>query len=407
MIKLKLMKTKFTFLLVMFITTMTFAQNGINYKAVIKDNLGNVVANDLIQVQFRILEGLAQTDVYSETHSPTTDANGVVILNIGEGALLSGSPAFSTVDWANDIHYLEVSVNIGNGLQNLGITEFKTVPYAITSGDKFWDKDSNHVYVLSENIGIGTNSPSERLAINDLNNAGISLEVPLLSNTSKIEFRNGLETGAHTFYKIENRSDNLRFEIDSDLNSTSGFQNKMTLNYSGLSLENGTRINEFSTDGTLSGNSHNAVPTEQAVKEYVDNKTPVLFKVRGSGFAVKDIDGGTEVETDIWAVEVYDTANSFNTITDRFVAPSSGYYFLHAVIRQSNFVTPAYFRIRFNVDTASQYTTIVDGDTVKTEVSGIYYLSAGQQVYVLLRNYSVGEDERMDGSGSWFEGYKL
>ena len=32
----------------------------------------------------------------------------------------------------------------------------------------------------------------------------------------------------------------------------------------------GTSINEFSTDGTLGGNSDNAVPTEQAVKTYVD-----------------------------------------------------------------------------------------------------------------------------------------
>jgi F0F1-type ATP synthase epsilon subunit len=35
-------------------------------------------------------------------------------------------------------------------------------------------------------------------------------------------------------------------------------------------LETGTSINEFSTDGTLIDNSDNAVPTEQAVKTYVD-----------------------------------------------------------------------------------------------------------------------------------------
>jgi len=37
-----------------------------------------------------------------------------------------------------------------------------------------------------------------------------------------------------------------------------------------LTLANGTNINEFSIDGTLSGNSDNAVPTEKAVKTYVD-----------------------------------------------------------------------------------------------------------------------------------------
>jgi len=40
---------------------------------------------------------------------------------------------------------------------------------------------------------------------------------------------------------------------------------------SGLNLQNGATVNEFSTDGTLAGNSNTAVPTEQAVKTYVDN----------------------------------------------------------------------------------------------------------------------------------------
>lgn len=39
----------------------------------------------------------------------------------------------------------------------------------------------------------------------------------------------------------------------------------------------GTTINELSTDGTLAGNSDNAVPTEKAVKTYVDAATNVFI----------------------------------------------------------------------------------------------------------------------------------
>jgi hypothetical protein len=39
-----------------------------------------------------------------------------------------------------------------------------------------------------------------------------------------------------------------------------------------LMLREGTSINEFSVDGTLSGNSTFAVPTEKAVKTYIDTK---------------------------------------------------------------------------------------------------------------------------------------
>jgi len=44
-----------------------------------------------------------------------------------------------------------------------------------------------------------------------------------------------------------------------------------TFGSTGLTMSLGTNINEFSTDGTLSGDSDNALPTEKAVKTYVDN----------------------------------------------------------------------------------------------------------------------------------------
>ena len=43
----------------------------------------------------------------------------------------------------------------------------------------------------------------------------------------------------------------------------------------GVTLANGTNIDEFSTDGTLGGNSDLAVPTEKAVKTYVDGRIAV------------------------------------------------------------------------------------------------------------------------------------
>jgi len=46
-----------------------------------------------------------------------------------------------------------------------------------------------------------------------------------------------------------------------------------TFDSDGLTLASGTSVNEFSTDGTLAGDSDDAVPTEKAVKTYVDNQT--------------------------------------------------------------------------------------------------------------------------------------
>ena len=126
---------KIIFLIAVLITTLSVAQTEnetINYKAIIKDNLGNVVANNNnVLVQFKILEGVAQTNVFEEIHSASTDANGFLIVNIGDGTLLSQSlDAYINIDWASQDHFLNVQIDTGSGMVDVGTTAFKTVPYA-------------------------------------------------------------------------------------------------------------------------------------------------------------------------------------------------------------------------------------------------------------------------------------
>jgi len=70
-----------------------------------------------------------------------------------------------------------------------------------------------------------------------------------------------------------------------------------------LTLDYGTSINEFSTDGTLAGNSDNAVPTERAVKTYVGSYVGSNGDNLGNHIATQNIrlsgyylsnDGGNE-----------------------------------------------------------------------------------------------------------------
>ncbi|RED42123.1 trimeric autotransporter adhesin [Winogradskyella eximia] len=117
--------------LLMLFTITTFAQQGINYKALIKDANNAVVANTAVTVEFSILQGVAQTNVYQETHTPTTDANGIIIINIGEGAVDSG--VFADIDWASDTHFLNTQIDTGAGLTDMGTTAFNAVPYALSA----------------------------------------------------------------------------------------------------------------------------------------------------------------------------------------------------------------------------------------------------------------------------------
>ena len=69
---------------------------GIPYQTVVRDEQGNPVADQELTVRFYIQRELpshsdAQPLLYSETHTATSDANGLVRLQVGEGTPVEGS----------------------------------------------------------------------------------------------------------------------------------------------------------------------------------------------------------------------------------------------------------------------------------------------------------------------------
>ena len=79
-------------------------------------------------IQFTILEDGA-INVFKESHVSITDSNGIIIVNIGEGNVINGS--FNNINWGGFPHYLKTEIDYGNGLTDMGTTEFKAVPYAL------------------------------------------------------------------------------------------------------------------------------------------------------------------------------------------------------------------------------------------------------------------------------------
>ena len=143
------MKSRLTLIIVLLIVTISSAQNGINYKAVVKDGSGNILESSPVTLQFIIYDG-AQTAIYEESHALNTDANGLVMANIGEGAVGDGD--FSSIDWDSDDHYLNVQIDIGAGFVDLGVTQFKTVPYAMHANTA---ANVTGLEALDEGNGIG------------------------------------------------------------------------------------------------------------------------------------------------------------------------------------------------------------------------------------------------------------
>ena len=112
------------------------APNGINYQAVIRDNMGTLVANSPVAIRINIRQNSASgVVIFSEKHLVTTTQYGLVNFVIGAGAFLNGGP-FATINWGNGPYYLDLGVAF-SGLPNpttymaYGTQQMMSVPYAL------------------------------------------------------------------------------------------------------------------------------------------------------------------------------------------------------------------------------------------------------------------------------------
>ncbi len=127
------MKQVFALLISILITVSVLAQSPqkMSYQAVIRDASGVLVTEQLVGMQVSILLGATDGPVvYSETQTPTTNANGLVSIEIGTG--ISGYD-FSTVDWANGPYFLKTETDLGGGTSYSieGVCQLLSVPYAL------------------------------------------------------------------------------------------------------------------------------------------------------------------------------------------------------------------------------------------------------------------------------------
>ena len=111
----------------MFATTMTMAQSGFNYQAVIRNN-GEVVSNQDVTLRISIMNGDAVC--YQETQKTKTNAYGNITVSVGSGTATIGT--FSAVPWATMQLTLKTEVDLdGSGsFDDMGQTTIHTVPYA-------------------------------------------------------------------------------------------------------------------------------------------------------------------------------------------------------------------------------------------------------------------------------------
>ncbi len=128
------MRKLFTIFAAVLLTANVFAQSPekMSYQAVIRDASDNLVTSQPVGMQISILQSSASgSEVYVETQTPTTNANGLVSIEIGTGTVVSGT--FETVDWENGPFFIksETDPTGGTNYTITGTSQLLSVPYAL------------------------------------------------------------------------------------------------------------------------------------------------------------------------------------------------------------------------------------------------------------------------------------
>jgi hypothetical protein len=114
------------------------APNFFSYQAVVRDASNELITSQAVGLRVSILQGAVDgLVVFAETHVPSTNQNGLFTLQVGSGALVSGT--FSGIDWAQGPFYIKTEID-PQGAANYTIestSQLQSVPYALyanTSG---------------------------------------------------------------------------------------------------------------------------------------------------------------------------------------------------------------------------------------------------------------------------------
>ncbi len=124
-----------------------------SFQTVVRNSQGKLVLNKSIGVRISILQSTsAGTAVYVETHTQSSNSNGLLTLEVGAGSVATGT--FAAIDWSQGPYFLktEMDVNGGTNYTILGVTEFVSVSYAKMAENA---NNANSVKTLSNGANVG------------------------------------------------------------------------------------------------------------------------------------------------------------------------------------------------------------------------------------------------------------
>ncbi len=128
------MQRIFTLILVLLSCTKFLGQapEKISYQAIIRNADQSLVSASKVNLKMVLRQkSVTGAVIYEETHATSTNDNGLVSLEIGQGTESTGN--FSKIPWVEGPFFLEIQadVNGGTNYELMGVSELLSVPYAL------------------------------------------------------------------------------------------------------------------------------------------------------------------------------------------------------------------------------------------------------------------------------------
>ena len=218
------------------------APQKINFQSILRNSSGEVIGNSSVSLKISILSGsINSSSVYSETHAKTTDASGLISLQIGNGTVISG--IFANIDWGGASHFIKLEADFSGGSNYvvLGTQELMSVPYAL-----YATKTDTSVLNLTSRLATKL-SGTDTVSLSNRINAKAPLANPVFTGTVSGVTKTMVGLG-----NVDNSS---------DLNKPVSTATQTALDLK----ENASN----KSDASL-GTSTILYPTQNAVKTYVD-----------------------------------------------------------------------------------------------------------------------------------------
>lgn len=262
------MRTLVILLATVLLTARAFSQapQKMSYQAVIRNSSNVLVSNTQVTMRISILKNT--TPVYVERQTATSNTNGLVTIEIGNGIVLSGS--FASIDWGAGAHFIKTETDPSGGTNYsiFGTSELLSVPYALYAEGLTGAKGDPGPIGLTGDPGVAFDD-AQVLSTKTWTSAKINTELGLKQNLLvNPVVRSDSSTVFVTPYQLSQNTKS--FEIEIAINGIKNIELPFSLKSTALVWCNGTILKNNLWSGIGTG----------AITLYIDTKINDLLKIQ-------------------------------------------------------------------------------------------------------------------------------